>query len=580
MICNWQAGYIINGGQAMKMKGKILCLCVIPVVITGLLAVIIGMFQYSSGMYSEIRESLKASAIAALNVYNSNGYGNYSLKDGSVWRGMNFNVSEESGLVDSIKEETGVDITFFFEDTAAMTSMTDDGGGRYIGMRTGNKISEYTLQKGAQMYYKNIDIGGSIYHAYIIPVLQPDTGEVTGALMATRSVDRLESVIVKNTAILITVMIVLILLIIVCAMFFVNAVVKEIHNAGNIVKKVSAGELGSAGTGNKDRKDELGELGRDIDTLQDKLKNISSVIKDGSMVLTDAAKQLDVSADNTLKAAKDMSLAVEMASEATAKQAEESQEVSKDMNYMGGIIGKSIEEIKEIRALSTDMYMLSNKTADILRNLDESSSKAKESLVLINKQTDITNASAQNIKSVAGFITTIAEQTSLLALNASIEAAKAGGAGKGFSVVALEIQKLAEQTNNSAREIKEIVMQLVSNTEYSVSVMEQVKADMEEQGSDVSDTQDIFRELEENILVSTEKINSVSEMTNKIDDLKQDMTSTIEGFSEQAENNAAATEETSAMTSQLADEFAKVSQLASQLQKLASQMDENIAFFH
>lgn len=224
--------------------------------------------------------------------------------------------------------------------------------------------------------------------------------------------------------------------------------------------------------------------------------------------------------------------------------------------------------------------MLSNKTADILRNLDESSSKSKESLVLINKQTDITNSSAQNIKSVAGFITTIAEQTSLLALNASIEAAKAGGAGKGFSVVALEIQKLAEQTNNSAREIEEIVMQLVSNTEYSVSVMEQVKANMEEQESDVSDTQDIFRELEENILVSTEKINSVSEMTNRIDDLKQDMTSTIEGFSEQAENNAAATEETSAMTSQLADEFAKVSQLASQLQKLASQMDENIAFFH
>ena len=106
------------------MKGKILSLCVIPVVLTGLLSVIIGIFQYSSGMYSEIRESLKASAIAALNVYNSQGYGNYSIKeDGSVWRGMNFNVSEESGIVDSIKEETGVDITFFFEGTAAMTSM-------------------------------------------------------------------------------------------------------------------------------------------------------------------------------------------------------------------------------------------------------------------------------------------------------------------------------------------------------------------------------------------------------------------------------------------------------------------------
>ena len=563
------------------MKGKILSLCVIPVVLTGLLSVIIGIFQYSSGMYSEIRESLKASAIAALNVYNSQGYGNYSIKeDGSVWRGMNFNVSEESGIVDSIKEETGVDITFFFEETAAMTSMADDDSGRYIGMRTGSRITDYTLVKGAQMYYKSIDIGGKLYHAYIIPVLQPDSGEVTGALMATRSVDRLDNMLVKNAGVLITVMLVIILFFIVCALFFVNTVIQEIRSAGNIVKKVSEGELGSGSTARKNRKDELGILGRDIDTLQSKLKEISSVIKDGSRVLTDAAKQLDASADNTLKAAQDISISVETASDSTIKQAEESQEVSKNMGYMGEILNNSIKEIKEIQALSTEMHMLGNKTADILKNLDESNQKSKETMDLIYKQTDITNSSAQNIKSVASFITSIAEQTSLLALNASIEAARAGEAGKGFSVVALEIQKLAEQTKNSAKKIEEIVLMLVSNTEYSVSVMEQVKKNMEEQSSDVSDTQGIFGELEENILASTEKINSISEMTAKIDNVKQDMTNTIEEFSEQAENNASAIEETSAMASQLADEFAKVSQLASQLQQLALQMDENIAFFH
>ncbi len=565
----------------MKMKGKILCLCVIPVIITGLLSVIIGMYQYSSGMYSEIKESLKASAIAALNVYNSNGYGNYSRKeDGSVWRGMNFNVSEESWLVDSIKEETGVDITFFFEDTAAMTSMADDSKGRYIGMRTGSRISDYTLAKGAQMYYKNIDIGGSFYHAYIIPVMQPDTGEVTGALMATRPVGRLEGLFFENTVTLVTVMAVIILFIIICAMFFINSVVKEIHNAKDIVKKVSAGELDSASAVSNNRKDELGELGRDINILQNKLKSISSVIKEGSMVLADASKQLDVSADNTLSAAKNMSLAVGTVGKAASEQAEKSQEVSKNMNYMGGILGKSISEIKEIQMLSTEMYALSGKTACILKNLGESSSRSKQSLELISRQTDITNSSAQNIKSVAGFITTIAEQTGLLALNASIEAARAGEAGKGFSVVAIEIQKLAEQTNNSAKRIEEIVLQLVSNTENSVSIMEQVKETMEEQGSNVSDTQEIFRELERSILSSTDKIDSVSEMTNKIDNLKQDMTDKMEGFSEQAESNAEVAEKTSLVASQLTDEFEKVSQLASQLQGLALKMEENMAFFH
>lgn len=244
------------------------------------------------------------------------------------------------------------------------------------------------------------------------------------------------------------------------------------------------------------------------------------------------------------------------------------------------ILSNSIDEINEIHNLSKEMYALSNKTADILRNLEKSSQKSKEILDIIYEQTDITNSSAQDIKSAAGFITSIAEQTSLLALNASIEAARAGESGKGFSVVALEIQKLAEQTNTSARKIEEIVLSLVSNTEYSVSVMEQVKENMEEQGSDVSDTQGIFRELEKNIVTSTEKIRSVSSMTKKINVLKQNMTSTISDFSEEAESNASATEETSVMTTQLADEFAKVSQLAAQLQQLAAQMDENISFFH
>ena len=132
----------------------------------------------------------------------------------------------------------------------------------------------------------------------------------------------------------------------------------------------------------KNRKDELGILGRDIDTLQSKLKEISSVIKDGSRVLTDAAKQLDASADNTLKAAQDISISVETASDSTIKQAEESQEVSKNMGYMGEILNNSIKEIKEIQALSTEMHMLGNKTADILKNLDESNQKSKETMDL------------------------------------------------------------------------------------------------------------------------------------------------------------------------------------------------------
>lgn len=71
---------------------------------------------------------------------------------------MNFNVSQETSVVDNLKEETGVDITFFYGNTAVMTSIKSDGGDRWYGMKAGENIVNYTLNQGAQLWYKNIEI--------------------------------------------------------------------------------------------------------------------------------------------------------------------------------------------------------------------------------------------------------------------------------------------------------------------------------------------------------------------------------------------------------------------------------------
>lgn len=565
----------------MKMRGKILSFCIIPLIITGLLCEVIGISQYSSGMYAEIKESLKASAIAALNVYNSQGYGDYALKeDGAVWRGMNFNVSQESEIVDSIKEETGVDITFFYKNTAAMTSMMDENGGRYIGMQTGKNITNYTLKQGAQMYYRNIDIGGKMYHAYIIPITQPDSGDVIGALMATRSVERLEHLIIKNAGVLIAVICLINLVCVICAIFFVNAVVKEIRSAGNVVKKVSTGDLGDQPKEKKKRKDELGELNRDIASLQQKLKEIVGTIRNGSSVLKNAAVELNDTADSTLGAAKEMAQAVEMITQTTCDQATDSQDVSEHMYRMDEMLNSSMWEVNEIHALSGDMHQLSKDTEQTLVELQESNRKSKETLEVIYEQTNTTNVSVQDIKTATEFITSIADETNLLALNASIEAARAGESGKGFAVVAHEIQGLAEQTNTRAEQIQNIVADLVKKTEHTVAAMEMVKDTMDEQNQKVSDTQESFGRLGQNIDVSTEKIVHIAELTKQIDMVKREMTSDMEKFSSSAESNAAAAEEASAMTLQVSDEFAKVTELAAELQQLASRLEQDVSFFH
>ena len=168
----------------MKFKQKMLTLCCVPLVLLTVLSLAIGLIQFRSGMYTQTKSSLKSGALAAMNLYTSQGYGDYDLKqDENVWRGMNFNVSQETSVVDSLKQQTGMDITFFYQDTAVMTSICNEEGLRWIGMTAGENIRRYTLGQGAQLWYRNIEIDGNMCHAYIIPIVQPSAGTVTGALM-------------------------------------------------------------------------------------------------------------------------------------------------------------------------------------------------------------------------------------------------------------------------------------------------------------------------------------------------------------------------------------------------------------
>ncbi|MBQ1510685.1 MAG: diguanylate cyclase [Selenomonadaceae bacterium] len=172
----------------MNFRTKLLLLNCIPLLVFAAITLLFGLVQFRSSLYNETEGNLRSTALAALTLYSTQGYGDYKLRDdGHVWRGMNFNVSEKTSIVDDLKRQTGIDITFYYDDTAVMTSIEDADKVRSIGMKADENIKTYILEQGKQLWCREILINGENCQAYVIPIRQESDDAVTGALMASQS---------------------------------------------------------------------------------------------------------------------------------------------------------------------------------------------------------------------------------------------------------------------------------------------------------------------------------------------------------------------------------------------------------
>lgn len=196
-----------------------------------------------------------------------------------------------------------------------------------------------------------------------------------------------------------------------------------------------------------------------------------------------------------------------------------------------------LEQIKDISKISEKMTESARESQNILGALLESSRESQDTAKDIEEQVAVTNDSVQQIKSVTEYITDIAEETNLLALNASIEAARAGDAGKGFAVVAQQIQKLAEQSNSSAAQIGANIQELVDKTEGIVKAMSLISNALRKQEESVDQTKRIFDELNESIGDINQKEMDMQKNVTDMNQAKDSMSRIIVGLADSAEEN-------------------------------------------
>lgn len=368
----------------------------------------------------------------------------------------------------------------------------------------------------------------------------------------------------------------------IAAIFVTRKIVAPIISATDTVEKLGNLDFSEDVSSDKkmlNRKDEVGVMLRSITELKNIIVKVMAEIRAYSESLGEAAEALKNSANESSTAAGQVETAITGIADGASSQAQETQSATENVIVMGKMIEQASTEVEQLGDNAADMHKASENAMSILAELEKINQKTMEAIHIIGEQTQKTNESAAKIKVATDMISEIAEETTLLSLNASIEAARAGEQGRGFAVVANQIQKLAEQSADATTQITEVISELVNDAQESVQTMDEVKEVMNQQSENVSQTEKAFKNVEKGIAESIESVEKITDKTRKLDEARAGVVDVVQSLSAIAEENAASAEETSASASEVGSIMEGVSQNANMLDEIAVKLNENVKRF-
>ncbi|ADQ03673.1 methyl-accepting chemotaxis sensory transducer [Caldicellulosiruptor owensensis OL] len=363
--------------------------------------------------------------------------------------------------------------------------------------------------------------------------------------------------------VIILITIVFTIIAIVFGIFFALRIAKDIEKVTYVMTIAEKGDLTQ--TLHIKRNDEIGTLSKSFNNMS---KNIKNLIEKGvnlTKQVTSSIASLTTIASETSSASNEIAKAIQEIAEGAGNQAKEATNVAETVSQFGERIESIVYSIKQINKLSKDVFELSENGSEAVKGLD----KATDHTVSItNSMIETINQLADYSKSIGKIIHllgNISEQTKLLALNASIEAAKAGEAGRGFAVVASEIKKLAVQSKESTREVDEMIKKIISQTKAAQEVASKVEVVISDQNTAVETVTGAFSKIRSVIEELFVKVENINQSILMIDKEKTAIISSIENISAISQETAASTQEVSASTQ---EQLAAIEELKSMIEKL------------
>lgn len=527
--------------------------------------------QVKHGVKQSAIEKAKSDLNLGYQYIDSKHPGEWSVKDEILYKG-NVKINENNDLVDTIGKLTGDTVTIFLNNKRIATNVTKDGK-RITGTTVSATVENKVLKNG-QFFYGEADVNGNIYQAAYQPI-KDNEGKIIGIWYVGASQDIVDNIIDSIIKNLIICIVVVLMIAFATTFWFAKYMRRKLDKITNAMEIAGKGDFSHTIIDNSS--DEIGAVITNFNQMKNSLVTLIHGIQSTASELSQHSHDLSQNTEQT-------TLATIQITESIVEIAEGTDKEMKTVSNVDVIV----DEINQrMDSISINLNLLNQSIIETNNSSQEGNTTIAQTIEQINilgnkiNHTEnlihVLNEKSHKINEIILLITEIANQTNLLSLNASIEAARAGEHGRGFGVVANEVKKLSEQSNQSATEIKKLINEIqgeIHNT--TLSIQEESKAakngiELVKVAGDSFDT--ISKEINDVTEEINEIVSEIKEINKGVIELKKstdELTSISESNSMFANTVAASAEEQTASFEEVSAFSLNISNLANGLKESAN----------
>lgn len=563
----------------LKLQYKMLILAIIPVLVMGIVAILISNTVVKNKLLDDAKQKLKATSNAVLAAYDQNAGDYFVNATGDVWKGA-YNVSLSTPFIDDIAAKTGIEVTFFYNDTRLVTSLKDADGKRILGSKAGDFLVENVLKDGNEVFTNRVLVDGTFYFGYYVPVHQNNSDEIIGMVFAGMPVKEIYASLNLITMIFTVAIVVILVIAVIGCLLVSRGIAKSIRNSMDVVKQISEGNLNvEIEQSMLDRKDEAGALSCNTQTLIDSLSAMIGKISNNTMTLNASSEEMNAAAGQAGNAVGNINDDLHNMLTGAVEQTGNAQNIKNSIHNMNIHLEKTLGEVDHLSDETKAMLDARNDVDKSLNQLDASNQDVMTEVENIQKQTQQNNESVEKIIAAVSYISDIADQTNLLSLNASIEAARAGETGKGFAVVAEEIGKLANRSNEASTEISELVNLLSYNSSQTMDIMDSVQDAMNDQTKKLVETANIFKQLQEHVSHVADGVDVIRDATVQLGKETDEIGKDIKNLSDIAQRNEDTVKGTISFSDEVLGTVNSVTEMSTEVSSSANDMAGVVSHF-